>query len=414
MKKMLALLMALMMALSAAAAIAEEPAADVSPSGGNFSVRFSLNSESISALLGAADENTAKIAETIVGLVNSLSITGASDGVDAELFVNVNSQPVISLAALRDTDSMLILSDIFPNYILRTAVAANTGVGASLDPAQLEALAAPVSKLMDDLLAKTGEAEAADVTMYETVYTVKTPINLTYREAMLMVLNTAKEITSQEGFASLLEQAKGMGFPISFNPESIDEEIKEITEADEEDLPVLDAVTYANEDGNALLVLNVTKDEETTTAITGTARSGLVYEVHIPEKIYLIVMNSGEDGTVAMNLQFIPQEGQLINIDGATVSADGTFSGVFQVKLNDLELGSLIIESSPEGTLTGALSVEGKTEIDTTALQDQSSEQAQGFLADLQMGFSGILSKVLTAYPDLVNLMSLMSPATQE
>ena len=157
MKKLFALMLALMLTLAGVSAVSAEDAAPAASSSGSITLSMTLNEEAIAALAGASDETSAKLISSIVGLVNSLSITTTSDGVDAEMFVNVNDQSVAGLAVLKDTDKMFLLSDIFPNYILKIdqqAMAGASGESAgsigmpqiSLDPAQMAAMGPPASK----------------------------------------------------------------------------------------------------------------------------------------------------------------------------------------------------------------------------------------------------------------------------
>ena len=417
MKKLLSLILALMMALACVSAVAEQDAAaPAASSAGTIALKVTLVPEAISALLGAADENTAAIAQAVVDLVNNLDISMTSDGVDAEMIISLKEQPVLGMAVLKDTDKMFILSNLFPNYILKVgAGSAGSGVPSmpqiSLDPEQLSALLAPVTNLIAEMQTKIGEPEAVEANFFDTPFTVRIPINITAKEAALMGLNAVKQIVSQEGFAQLLEQIKGMGLPInlSFDASSIDSAIENVNNTKDEDAPHLGAAVYSNESGDALTVINVAKDADTISVIAGSLAGGTVYEINVPGKAYCL-MHSFVDGSALMNLQFAAQQGMLVTITGAFTSDETGFVGSLNVALNELDLGSIVVTGMPIGVLSGSFTTEGKTEIDVAALSDQSNEAAQGFMTDVQTGLITLLSNLVQAVPGLAGLMSQMMP----
>lgn len=425
MKKLFALMLALMLALagvsvvSAEDATAEAPAIPVTTatSSGSITLSMKLNGDAIAAMTGAADENAAKMVKTIVDLVNNLSITMTSDGVDAEMFVKVKDEPVAGLAMLKDTDKLFFLSDIFPNYILRIdqgAAAGGAGMPQiSLDPEQMTAMMEPVSKLMNDFMSRIGESEAVNETFFDTAFTVKNPINLTTKEALQMALGAAKEVVEQEGFKSLLEQLKNSGMQISFDAGAIDKKIEEINNTKDEDLPVLDASVYSNEAQDGLFVVDATKGEETVRVITGGLSGGFVSEVNVPNKAYVIVSGNTTTGDFDMNVQIMPSENMLINIDGSFKATAEGFTGIFEAKMNDVELGGISITGTPNGVLTGEFSVADKKEIGIQDMQDQSSEAMKGFMADVMTGAMTAMGKIMAVFPDFGTIMQSMMPQTQ-
>lgn len=423
MKKLFALMLALMLTLAGVSAVSAEDAAPAASSGGSITLSMTLNEEAIAALAGASDETSAKLISSIVGLVNSLSITTTSDGVDAEMFVNVNDQSVAGLAVLKDTDKMFLLSDIFPNYILKIdqqAMAGASGESAgsigmpqiSLDPAQMAAMAEPITKLMNDIMGKVGEAEAVEEVGFDTVFTVKNPIKMTTKEALSMVLTAAKEIVAQEGFSSLIGQLKAQGMPISFSAEDIDKKIEELGNTKEEDLPVLNAAIYSNEAQDSMFVVEETKGEETVTVVTASIQGGFAMTIDVPGKLSYI-MHVTAEGTMDMNMQFSPQEGVVIDIEGSFIGNEEGFIGAFDVKMNETELGTLSIAGAPNGVLSGSFKLEGKTEVSIADLADQTSEKYQGFMTDVMTGVMTAMTKITQVFPDFANIMQMMTPQTQ-
>ena len=425
MKKLFALMLALMLALAGVSAVSAETAAEAAPeveavpaqSSGTVNFSVSLNEEAITAIAGAsgADESVGKMISAIVGLVNNMTVSMTSDGVDAEMFVKVKDEPVLGLAVLKDTDKMFILSDVIPNHILRIDEDAMGGSmpQISLDPSQAAALAAPFTKILEELQTRIGGPEATETTLFDTLFTVKNPINLTTKEAAVMGLTTLKEVVSQEAFTEILEQIKARsGNKLDISPEKIDAKIEQISNAKDEDLPVLDAAVYSNEAGDSMFVVNVTKQEQTVTTMSGTIQGDFTMQVVVPDKASYFMTVSQTEG-VAMDLQITPQEGLLIDIAGVFTGKEQGFEGKFLVTLNGTELAQVGIDGTPDGVLSGAFSAEGKTEVGIQDLQDQTSEGYKSLMTDAQTGLIAVMGKIASVYPDFAVLLQQMMPQTQ-
>jgi len=330
------------------------------------------------------------------------------------MFIKVKDEPVAGVAVLKDTDKLFILSDLFPHYILKIDQNSMGSAQAafSMDPEQMNAMMAPMTKLLNDMMGKIEQPEAAQETFFETEFTTKSPVSLTTKEALQMVLGAAKEVVSQEGFATVLESLKSSGMPISFDPAEIDKKLEEINNTKDEDLPALDASLYSNEAMDGLFVINVTKDEETVEVKTGTIKGGFVNEVVVPaNNVHVLIKGSETDGSMTMNVQFAPQEGLTVNILGSFKASETGFTGTFRVKLNNAELGIVTISGTPEPTMTGAFSMEDKTEITIEEMQNPSADKMKAFQADLMAGLMSRLAKVVLAVPDLSEIMQQLIPS---
>ena len=433
MKKLFALMLALMLALAGVSSVSAEDAAApeaAAASSGTIHLKVSLNADSIAALAGAADENAAKMIPAIIDLVNNLDIAMTSDGKDAELILSLKEEPVLNLGVLKEESRMLLLSNLFPNTALVIDQAAMAGMAGgmsgsetsaaaagftmpqiSLSEEQTSAMMAPITKLMEDLQSKLGEPEAVEEAMYGATFTVKIPVNMTTKELLQMVLPAVKEVVSQEGFASVMEQMKAYGMNVDFSAETIDQKIDELSNTKDEDLPALDLAIYSNEAGDSMFVVLVTGKDQTVTVNSGTVAGQPVVEVDVKDK-YHFFMQGAED-KMAMNMQFVPQEGLLVDIDGEFKAAAEGFSAVFNVKMNDAELGTLTLDGTPNGVLSGTYTAEGKTEVSIADLQDQASEQMKTFMTDIQMGMMAVMAKAATALPSFMTLMQQMMPQTE-
>ena len=428
MKKLFALMLALMLALAGVSSVSAEDAAapKAAASSGTIHLKVSLNADTIAALAGAADENAAKMIPAIVDLVNNLDIAMTSDGKDAELILSLKEEPVLNLGVLKEESRMLLLSNLFPNTALVIDQAAMAGMAGgeagaaaggfampqiSLSEEQTSAMMAPLTKLMEDLQSKLGEPEAVEEAMYGATFTVKIPVNMTTKELLQMVLPAVKEVVSQEGFAAVMEQMKAYGMKVDFSAETIDQKIDELSNTKDEDLPALDLAIYSNEAGDSMFVVLVTGKDQTVTVNSGTVAGQPVVEVDVKDK-YHFFMQGAED-KMAMNMQFVPQEGLLIDIDGEFKAAAEGFSAVFNVKMNDAELGTLTLDGTPNGVLSGTYTAEGKTEVSIANLQDQASEQMKTFMTDIQMGMMSVMAKAAAALPSFMTLMQQMMPQTE-
>ena len=100
-------------------------------------------------------------------------------------------------------------------------------------------------------------------------------------------------------------------------------------------------------------------------------------------------------------------------VNAAFKAASEGFSAVFNVKMNDAELGTLTLDGTPNGVLSGTYTAEGKTEVSIANLQDQASEQMKTFMTDIQMGMMSVMAKAAAALPSFMTLMQQMMPQTE-
>ena len=427
MKKLLSLILALALALAGtAAAFAEDAApaeeaaqaAALSYGAGTVTIKATLSQEWISAMSAdpsaAADEAAGSQAAQlglIASVLNSLVITAASDGANAELVLSMKDQPVAGFGVAPQEDKLLILSDLFPNYAIAVDSAAAGGMmpQISADPEQMAALLAPFTKLVAELQAKAGEPEEVDEAMYGAQFTVKTPINVTVKEAELMALNAVKEMASQEAFTSIVAELNAKGMNIQLTPEQIDEQIEEITNKADEEFPALDAASYANQAGDAVMVLLLTQDDQAVTLAAGSIAGGVLLDVDAGDLVKLFVQGAGD--SMVINFSTLAQGGMKVEVEGGIDQKDGVATAAFLVKLAGAEAGTLTIEAKPEAALSGAYTAEGKTEIAVTELQDTAGEAYQSFITDFSIGMLGVMSKIATAVPEIAPLFQQLLPA---
>ena len=402
MKKILAVLTALMLVLSLSFGAVAETAAE----GSTTNVKLTLNSETVSALAGGNET-----ASTIVDLLNTLTIQAVSDGVDREITVSLKDHPVLGFALLSDDTSMSVLSDLFPSYILKVDAAAFGAAAVQPDASALAGLQESFSSILEQFLSKAGAPEAISEELYGAAFTVKMPIEMTTKEAALLILNTVKSVLSDGKLDSYLAQLKQFGINVDLNAEQIDQAISSIEAKSDEELPALDAAVLNNEAGDTLIRVLLSKDEQSIGNIAvGRVAGGVVVDLAVPNKLTLQLQSDAE-GATALALEFVPQEGLTVSLRGdISKVTDGQKTADFTVTLNGVDLANVNAETVPGGVLTGRFAIDGKTEIGLQDMQDQQGEAFQGFMADMQAGLFQVLSNVIQAAPEIAPLLTPSQP----
>lgn len=375
------------------------------PSPATCDIHLTLNSQAVAALAGGANESLLKTVNTICDIVNNLGIRYVTDGVDSELFLSLKDETVLTAAILKDDNNLMILSDLIPNSILSISAEDLGGMGAqaSVSPETLMNLfSEPVAKVSAEITSRIGEKEAVEETIRDVVFTQKAPLNMSFRELSLLLLNTAKEITSAEVYAKLQDTLKQLN--INFDAASIDEAIEKISNSKDEELPVMDAGVYSNEAGDSVTRILLTKDEQAVTALFGTIAGTSVVDAEIPDQLKFL-LTSDKAGTTELSMDITAQPGMKISVSGKITVNDSDVAGDFKVSFGGMELVTVSFRKTGSGELTGALGMQGKTEYTVKDLQDQTSEKYAGFMKDLQTGAMSLLSKAMKAVPSIMTLM---------
>ena len=413
MKKLFAIFMALVLCLTGmlSAAAAEEAAAPVPAT---YTVHLNVNSQIAALLANATDEDALKQVSAVCDVINSLGIQVVTDGVDGELILSLADQPMATSAFLKDDNGIKVLSELFPNSILflsQEDLGTMTGQ-VSLDPELVASLfAEPFAKVSMEIMSRVGTPEAVEETIHDTVFTVKAPLEMTTKELVLLLLNTAKEITSSEDFARLQETLKQMN--VDFDAASIDEAIENISNTSEEDMAVMDAGIYSNEAGDAVTRILLTKDEQTMNILFGTAGELTVVDADILDQLKL-ALGIDQAGVTNLSLAFTVQAGMAITITGVITPDENGVSADFKATLGEMDMLAVTFRQDNSGELTGALSCEEKAEYALADLQDSAGEKYAAFMGDLQVGLLKVLGKAAQAVPSVAVLLQSMMPAQNQ
>ncbi len=411
MKKLFAVLTALMLmasALLAVPAVAEE---DAGWQTSTVNVKLALNAEVLAQLVGSGmPEESAPMVTSILALVSNLGFTSVTDGVDSEAYLTLKDQPVAGFAVLKDEDTTAVLSDLFPNTILKVSP---KGLGfdaeafGSIDMSSLAAsLAEQVTAINADLAGRMGTPEAAEFEFEDTTFTLKVPVNMTYKEAVLTILNIAKVIVENEQFQALLAKLKENPMIGGSIPDmDVDKQIEEISAKSDDELPVMNAAIYSNEAGNTVTNIVLTLNEEKIEANIG----------KIEEK-QIVKFDSAQVQVYAVS----EQNKVNVQLTSAAVTANITsekdadhLAVQIGVGMSGMDLLTVSIEQAAGGEMSGAFSTEGKKEVELTAeaLNGGADNEAIGALTQdlMSYGLPQLLQKMTAAMPDeMQGLMSLL------
>ena len=402
MKKLFAVLAALVLALTglmAVSASAESPE--------TVSVKMSLNGDALLSLVGASDETMVKRINAVADLVNNLGITVVTDGVDSEVTLSLQDKDMLGFAVLKDDDKVLILSDVFPSYTLSIS---GEDLGGGLPKIEMDqekmakALEGPVSRLSEELASRAGEPEAVSETFFGTAFTEKKVINITTKELVLLLLNTGKEILSDESVASVLAQLKQSGMSNVPDAASLDETISQFENSNEADMPVLDAAVYSNEAGDTIVHLNLSKDGDSLLVQTGSIGGGAVLNLDVFHQLTMVIKGDA-NGNATIAMDFAPQSGMLVSINGTVSTADITTTADFDISLNSNRLLTLNVVDTKSGALSGRFGSDSNTVLTVSDLSNTGSEKYQGFMQEIQAGLVNVLSQAMQAVPSILSLI---------
>ena len=338
--------------------------------------------------------------EAVASILNNLTITLQSDGVDTEIFLNLKGEEIAGFAVLQDDDCIRIASDAVPNYILKIEKKEMNFAGAG-DPEQVAKLfaaaAVPFAKLGEQLQAKVGEPEAVEETYRGATFTTKLPINMTTKEMALMGMETLKEILSLEEVSSFMGQLKASGVP--FDPaellKQIENGIENLQNADDSTMPELDAAVFTNEAGDNMIRILMTQNNETVAIRVATIGKEKVVDVSAADKMDML-LTIAEDGAFDMDMNLEAQPGVKLTYK-YTGNKDG---GKYEVSVNGMKMMEFRVDIIPNAALRGTIPMEGKEEITLADLQNTSSGKGEEFVKSLQVSLVTLLGKIAGIMPE--------------
>ena len=416
MKKFLSMLLALCMACMLVPAFAEE-AQSAAPI--TVEIALDVNGDALTSLMGGAQNDSVT---AVAKLLSSLSARMTQAGANTEIVLSLQDQPVLSFAMIQDEKGVQILSDLFPSYVvtfgaedIQQALSGQANGLADLQnldlSSALEAAAPVLTEFTAGLEDKIGAPEAAEYEYEGTVFTTRTPVNITVKEVNLLVLKLAKAITEDAKVAEYLSKIPGLQIT------GIDEAIERISSADEASLGEAVMGLYSNEAGNMLFDAEVKLNDQTEKVIFASIAPQAIVDITSSNQGSLHMTVNQETQEIRADFKTV-SNGQNVSLElyGAPGEA-GRYDAEVTISINDVKLLGVGLGVSHDGTLTADFSTEGKTAVNALSLNStEDSEEKNGLLAEvMSTGLMGLLQKVSTAMPEeAAALMSLfMTPSAQ-
>ena len=292
MKKLLALILAFMLALSCTSAFAEalpldpntiqDPIPEEEPleldfeelfaqATGTITAKMTVDVDTVKGLFMLASmmnteslpmgtdikpilEKIVPMLDPVLALVNNAAFRVSMNEKGAEMDVLLQNTPIATIAAVPALGGLALSSSLIPHNIIladKEAVSAiaklvmeqmkQTSAATQIDVNGLMTAVVPhVMRLIFTVQSRIGEPEEGNYVFEDGEFELKMPINITAKEAILLVLNTAKDILNEEAVVSVLQQAaEAAGAPLDLDLSGLDEIIANVEETfpDPEEAP---------------------------------------------------------------------------------------------------------------------------------------------------------------------------------
>lgn len=420
MKKVLALLMTLVLTLSCVGALAEEAT--------TTKATLSVNGDMLAMLAGLTDAEDQQLLNTILAVVNNLGLTAVEAEGASQLTLTLKDAPVSSTTlTFGDEGSMVMVSDLFPSHAITLSAADLSQFMGSMPSeeeitALVSSLEAPMAAFMEGFLSHATAPVTGEYEFEGAAFNAMVTIDMTMDEMKILVLNLVKSLMENPTTASLFAS---MG---DINVAEIDEELKDLAEADPEDTVPLNIALYNNEaEGNVYITLNVA-DEDMTFSVAGGLVNG-TFSLHLVagESIYTSVEEMRQAAMVGSGDVMVFD--WVIAIDEAMETLNATMDMIFQgVSLRlaiDLSASAIKMDLYFMTTDAPILSInlmvdnggeivpvttEGKTVINFMELaNDAEGALSSALLMDvMSFGLNNLIANAAAAMPDEVSALVML------
>lgn len=418
MKKLIALALALALALCGVSALAD---ALTTEKGITAELYVNVNGDAITGLT-TVEGDMQKTFNSVVSLVNNLKIKASMKGESAQIDLTLKNKPLITVSAGTENGGTTMVFDIMPNYAFHLSaemIQQMTRELAGSMPTDLDAtaIANALIKPLDELLAavseKVGAPESGEYTVDGYAFNTRIPVNITEKEAQLMLLKYAKAVVSDPAVKPLAEQISGL------DAAGIDESIAR-EEQYGSDTP-LDIVIYGDVSayGAASKTYAVIKMDRFNTLYVGQLDSCFVFKVAEDNGGHLLyfALDDTEKGAL-VTVQYIERDTggyskydmkELVNVlvkCDITDRRDGGFESKSEVTYNGISMGTVIFNVTSGASITAPATTQGKTVIPFEDFVNGSS----GYQTALMSGVTTLLSRANDAMPDEMSvLLQLMN-----
>ena len=367
-------------------------------------VTFEINPQFLQGMIGAQDEASAKIGEAVAGLINGLKFHGLNDTNASEVEITVNDKHLANLAVINELDKGLkIHSDLFPNSVLDMQIENMPTVDTSAITDH-EALVKPVIDAIDQFKGKISEPEYTAENMFNTDFTKKSHVDMTSKEILLTAMNALKDLLGNEQMQSVLDSMKKSGMEVSLD--DLEDEIKELEEADEEDLPKINADIYTNDGGDNVIRITAEQDESKADLKIGTVAGADVMDCYIDETNIAMKSVDGEKTELIINtvMQGTPFVISVVADEQATPKKVDVTISVMQTPLFTVH----VTTQETDGVLLKALSekynADEKAVYSIKDISEGNEEIMNALMNDVQNGAGSALATLLQEFPALAAL----------
>lgn len=399
--KLLSLFLAAVMLLLPVLSVAES-AEEKKPF--EVDVTFEINPQFLQGMIGAQDEASAKIGEAVAGLINGLKFHGLNDTNASEVEITVNDKHIANLAVINELDKGLkIHSDLFPNSVLDMQMENMPAVDTSAitDP---EALVKPVMDAIDQFKGKIGEPEDTAENMFNTDFTKKSHVDMTSKEILLTAMNALKDLLGNEQMQSVLDSMKKSGMEVSLD--DLEDEIKELEEADEEDLPKINADIYTNDGGDNVIRITAEQDEAKADLKIGTVAGADVMDCNIDGTNISLHSVEGEKAELIIStaIQDTPFTISVVADEQAKPSKADITVSVMQTPLIAIHVTSQETDAVAMKSLSEKYNADEKAVYSIKDISEGNEEIMNALMNDVQNGAGTVLSTIMQEFPDLAAL----------
>ncbi len=354
---------------------------------------------------------TPEILEVITKLLSALSLKISSDTTVGRLDVSANGLPVANLAVKHREGGWDVVSSLFAKSLLTVedstmsmfSATSDSGISlstfSSVDPAALAAVPAAIESVIAGFAEKEGEPETGTFTVAEKEYTTKIPVNVTTKEAGILVLTAVRDLLNDETFAPLAAQLGN-----DFNAESIENSLAELQEKDDADLAETAIAKYVNDAGDSAIEMLIKQDEQQVTLVY--AQSGKKTDISIQAlgiaEAYISIDQELQAIGAAIS---IAQNGQKVDLVLSSVTAENGTTIEAELSFQGIVLGIKAVISSEQPVFEAA------EDLKVVAMEDlmKDEEAYNAFNTELTQGLMTASVSLLTVAPEL---MTLLMPST--
>lgn len=439
MKKVCSLIVALLLAVCCFGASAE-----------TVTVTAHIDENMLASLLAGAvpPEQNDALMSTVTAFMDALSIkTVAAQDTGAQVDIQLNGQAVATVSVGGQGDQLVIVSDLFPNYVItvtqeemqaivQAAGASVAGsavigtIGGADGPTSIftttasgpvlqvngqavteEQIDAYVESLLTKLQSRVGEAVPGEYTFEDVTFQVMAPINMTVGDVLNGMLAVLKDVAPDSEITKSLSDMIADTLPETM---AAPIDIKIYTDADAEgnsgDSCYLTASVTIN-DGAIFSSALITNEKIHLNVAVGEA------DLRNADAVMAAAQDGQSSNAVVLDMTIMPgvDEGSIATMTG--LYNGGLYIGLgmdfgqtptpwMNMALNfpvpGLQLLAVNTVFDDGGEITMPASTEGKTAISLTTLTDGTDAEAlNAFSADvLQNGVAGLQTKVQTVMPD--------------